>query len=214
MLKSFAVLALLIGATAGAAFAGGVDDPDLPPIDPPGRWRVLTHDDATSTSKCIGNPKTPLCAVESWNACKLRHVGELCLVAILVGAPHHTQFGTGPSRDRYVFYRVIAARHLRQDEIDYLDSLAGKKCPSPGCRGRGEWRTGDTRLIIDYKECGDHGATCQFPVRQCWNTKRGEKCEVAYSPTLWILRKVEGGWRIVDGFSRTDPYVQHLDLGP
>jgi hypothetical protein len=40
-------------------------DPDLPAIDPPGKGRVMTHDDLTSTSNCIGNPITPLCAVET-----------------------------------------------------------------------------------------------------------------------------------------------------
>jgi hypothetical protein len=30
----------------------------------------------------------------------------------------------------------------------------------------------------------------------------------------YVLRRVEGRWRIVDLFSRIDPRRQHLDLGP
>lgn len=54
------------------------DDPMLPQPDPPGVWRKLTLDDATTTSKCIGNPVTPVCAVETYWACFLRRQPELC----------------------------------------------------------------------------------------------------------------------------------------
>lgn len=53
---------------------------ELPAIDGPDQWRLLTHDDATSTSKCIGDPITPLCAVETVLACFLRSQAELCRI--------------------------------------------------------------------------------------------------------------------------------------
>lgn len=34
-------------------------------------WATLTFDPATSSSRCIGNPMTPLCAVETHKACFL-----------------------------------------------------------------------------------------------------------------------------------------------
>jgi hypothetical protein len=35
-------------------------------------WRVMTQSDAISTSRCIGDPKTPLCAIETVEACIVR----------------------------------------------------------------------------------------------------------------------------------------------
>ena len=63
--------------TPGWAFAGK-PGADLPKPDPKGYWRVMTQDDATTTSKCLGSRETPLCAVENFRACNLRKVAELC----------------------------------------------------------------------------------------------------------------------------------------
>jgi hypothetical protein len=75
-------LAWLLAAFVTLGFPAYAEDapPELPPIDGPDQWHVLTHDDATSTSKCIGDPKTPLCAVETVLACFLRHKDELCRI--------------------------------------------------------------------------------------------------------------------------------------
>jgi len=74
-LALLATYALMLLAAPSFAQAS---DPILPPPDPPGMWRKLTLDDATTTSTCIGNPVTPLCAVETYWACFLRREPELC----------------------------------------------------------------------------------------------------------------------------------------
>jgi hypothetical protein len=59
--------ALILSAVPFEVFSNG--DPEV---------RVITAEEATTTSKCIGDPKTPLCAVETFIACFARHDGDLC----------------------------------------------------------------------------------------------------------------------------------------
>ncbi|MDK9722141.1 MAG: hypothetical protein OEL53_13270 [Rhodospirillales bacterium] len=72
-------LTLALG-VSGPAQADDAARIDLPPIDGPDQWHLMTHDDATSTSQCIGDPKTPLCAIETVLACFLRHNDHLCRI--------------------------------------------------------------------------------------------------------------------------------------
>jgi hypothetical protein len=58
-------LAAMVG-LAAAAVAG-----EAWKADPPGHWRKLTWDEKTTTSKCIGKPISPICAVET----KLAYLG-------------------------------------------------------------------------------------------------------------------------------------------
>ena len=58
------------------------DTPASPAAKPkPARWRVMTMEDATSTSRCIGDPRTPLCAVETHTACFIRRQVRLCTIS-------------------------------------------------------------------------------------------------------------------------------------
>ena len=64
----------------------GTDSKTETPVSPatkpkPARWRVMTMEDATSTSRCIGDPRTPLCAVETLMACFIRRQGQLCAIS-------------------------------------------------------------------------------------------------------------------------------------
>lgn len=58
----------------------------LPPITPKGQYFVMTKDKETTTSDCVGNPKTPMCAVETLLACFVRVVDYLCQTAL--GVPY------------------------------------------------------------------------------------------------------------------------------
>jgi hypothetical protein len=73
--SSFAVMALL-GALTMAAVPVATNAADSWASQHP--WRIMTQSDATSASRCIGDPKTPLCAVETYEACLLRHDSHLC----------------------------------------------------------------------------------------------------------------------------------------
>ena len=81
---------------------------DLPPIDPPNHWHVLTQDDASSDSKCIGNPVTPLCAVETIRACGVRASDELCRVGM--GLADQPGLMRGPAQPATSeLYRIVNA---------------------------------------------------------------------------------------------------------
>ena len=104
---------LLLAATGACA---QMPDPALPLSDPPGVWRRLTHDDRTSSSKCIGRFGTPLCAVETVIACIARAESELCDAALAV--PLRMQIDSNASKYfSRELYRVEAARVLTGEEI-------------------------------------------------------------------------------------------------
>jgi hypothetical protein len=219
MIKSLALLAILIGATAGAAFAGG--DPDLPAPSRRGEWRMLTSHDETTTSQCIGNPETPLCAVESLLACLWRRDETACLAARTPEDSWVSPNEEAVRRAKSVIhpYRVIGARRIRRDEFrPDLQGLSDQECWSPQCQGRRLWRLGDVRIVMEEKWCEPRNsppsAVCEPPERRCWNTRRGEHCEIANVHVIYIVQKRPDGWKVVDTFWRDDDRRQHLDLGP
>ena len=52
-----------------------------------GELRVLDYDNEGSTSQCIGNPVTPLCAVETLEACTFTRPGITSLTAFWTSFP-------------------------------------------------------------------------------------------------------------------------------
>jgi hypothetical protein len=81
MAKTFRCFLTSLAATliaANMSLAGG--DADLPAPDPPGHWRYITQDAERTTSQCIGDPKTPLCAMETVWACYVRNKAEFCAI--------------------------------------------------------------------------------------------------------------------------------------
>lgn len=106
---------LLMIALAGPALAQASDS-IAPPPDPPGVWRKLTHDPATTTSTCIGNPVTPLCAAETFWACFLRLQPELCDMVEARVRPH---LNVSKPLNHRLEYRVAYAR--RPSPLDPVD---------------------------------------------------------------------------------------------
>lgn len=97
---------------AGTGFAGAQPaDPDLPPPDPPGVWRKITHDDATSDSKCIGHPVTPLCALETYLACVQRSRNDYCDM-VEAGVRFDPKVRQPPAN--WQEYRIVYARRPSQ----------------------------------------------------------------------------------------------------
>lgn len=143
MLRRFFLLLLLVAAPALAQ----ADDPDLPPLDPPGQWRVLTHDDETSTSKCIGDPKTPLCALETTRACSWRALSRLCRMVEVDRMPSRPRPATS-----WLSYRIVSARRLSVEAPPDRE----KEWPY-------DWRPGDVLIGTFQRDC--YG---KLPVeRQC-----------------------------------------------
>lgn len=113
----------------------GDADADLPPLAQPGQWNYVTQDDAASSSHCIGDPRTPLCAVETLLACFQRGRAELCRM-VDDGAEQYSQVFASPVEPgKYLAYRVMAAQRVRE----------GEDVPAPA-------QPGDVLLTIDQRE--------------------------------------------------------------
>lgn len=94
--------ALALGACAGPG--SGMDDFD------PAQIRIITPTESTST--CIGDPRTPVCAVETFRACFARLDKRLCEKAGVSGDT--MQFSKTPYLDRY---QILSAKVVRAEDI-------------------------------------------------------------------------------------------------
>ncbi|WP_370152491.1 hypothetical protein [Ferrovibrio sp.] len=137
-LPVIALLAAVAAAPAQATDARAADartadaraaDDTLPPVDPPGVWHRIGLTAETTTSTCIGNPVTPLCALDTWYACFLRDQPELCrLIEAGVVPPPLPQ---PRSVNEWREYRVVYAR--RPSALDPVDrSTEGPLKAQPG----------------------------------------------------------------------------------
>ena len=77
------------------------------------RWRMLTDSEDTTTSKCIGKPVTPICAVETLKACFKRSQIELCRMASLNGEAEQFEKLGPPFRDYKTEYTTIKYQTVR-----------------------------------------------------------------------------------------------------
>ncbi len=126
-------LALLI---APPLQADGPDEPDT-------ELRILRPAGQPGTSACIGDPRTPTCAVETYEACLLRADPALCRA---VGRDHAIDRASGvepPPRTAIFFYRLFGQRIVYADDI-------------PAGRGEGPhaWREADIALLTEWHGCG------------------------------------------------------------
>jgi hypothetical protein len=82
--------------------------------------QIVTHDPDTSSSRCIGEPKTPLCAIETAWACQIWGKKSLCAA---VGIPEDYAekewiWHTDDRRGANSLYQVIDSKTLTQTDID------------------------------------------------------------------------------------------------
>ncbi len=96
MKPALAALAVLLCAAPATAAE------DIPP---PNEVRFIDVDDASSG--CIGDPGTPLCAVETYMACDVRADPEICFSA---GLPRKRGWIAFPGRGRVVYSVVDVVR--------------------------------------------------------------------------------------------------------
>lgn len=146
-------------------------DPDLPAPDPHGYWRYVTQKDKTSTSKCIGDPKTPVCAVDTVMACSARYDDSICeKVNYLWG--YNPDSRVGVDSGEFARYRIFSSRRLKASDI-----------PPHRQVGKGSWKQGDLQVTVHRKYCGYGG---------CGELPPGE--------TTFTLRKVGDKWTVVFRF--------------
>ncbi|MEK9970533.1 MAG: hypothetical protein VW600_15435 [Ferrovibrio sp.] len=117
-MRSF-VAGLLVLGFAGAAFA------QLPAVDPVDQYRLIGTPER-SDSRCIGNPQTPLCAVETLLACFARRDPALCR-AVWSGGEGAAGVLSALSSSKYWWsYRVAAAEQSAGGEA--VIAVAGRNC--------------------------------------------------------------------------------------
>jgi hypothetical protein len=167
------ILAVLLALAASfAPAAAQAPDPDLPPVDPPGHWRQMTADDATSDSKCVGKFDTPLCAVETVIACLERIRDDLCTLARVDRADR--RFSSGLSS--HVYRRLYGVRH-----VERFRELSKFKLPPAVTR----IFPGDVRIDIQTQLCSKR--------------EQGDHCGPPhYDTTIFAVRLTSQGWRVVN----------------
>jgi hypothetical protein len=125
--------------------------------DPPGKWRKLTWDEKTTTSKCIGKSVSPICAVENKLACYMQKKEELCHLAIR-DHEGRTFVRSEPSYPLYTAYRISAIREVKSGETitvlketaepgDYVVDLRDRSCEVKSGRCENDIGPATTHLV-------------------------------------------------------------------
>ncbi len=79
-----------------------------PDEDQAGQWRVLARTADATTSRCVGRPATPLCAVETLLACFQRGRIDLCHLVDDNADEYAEAFASPADPERYLAYRVVS----------------------------------------------------------------------------------------------------------
>lgn len=140
-------------------------DPDLPPPDPPFHWRYVTQDDATTSSQCIGDPKTPECAVDTAEACFTRRDNALCEKVAM-----HMEYQTKQSRKWFSRYRIASSRRLKDVDIPAHHRNDGKW----------SWMAGDVQVAVHWVNCLDDGCWPGFTQTTFTMRKFGDAWAIVY----------------------------------
>ena len=140
--------------------------------DPVGTLRVAGLENATSP--CIGDPATPLCAVETYLACIWRRDDRLCKQAWgpYWKGPIWAQIKEGPVANVFELYRVMRVYEARPGTQTFWSYDVPVTF----------WREGD--VVIELL------------LMTCW--KGDPECRSSVEPALYTLRRQPGGtWAIV-----------------
>lgn len=122
------------------AWAAGPSVEDLKP-DPPDKWHVVSWDPAITTSRCIGNPVTPRCALETFFACSVRLELPLCRLVLKRG----DDFQLVEKRRTY-WYRITSVTRITAKNM-----IKGLNPPQ---------RVGDLTIDLVRRSCPEDRPTC------------------------------------------------------
>lgn len=176
-------LFLAFAVTVVPVFAGG-NDQDLG-LNFDGSFRLMTQEDSTSTSKCIGNPISPICAFETYLACRVRDNNELCEIANGEKTGSPTPFKLDKNRIVKTGYRIMAIRQYTPQHM-----------PAPS-RNRIEIKPWDVGVTLDTANC-TYG-----------------KCDGPYPDTRvsYLLRQRGDVWFVVFEAGYQRDYTDHCHVG-
>ena len=139
------------------------------------RWRTMTFSDETTTSKCIGKPVTPICAVETLRACFKRKQIELCRMAYLNGESEKFDLGHS-SPEHKTEYAIIKYQTIRRIPSDLRDVTWMKR--------------GDVRIETAERSCPLTRGTCA--------DERSKRF-------LYMTRRVSDRWVVIDDWAYDQP---------
>ena len=179
VLVTAAATAALVIATAWAAPAA--DKPPQEPVDsrlltgvfppdPEGVWRRIGQTDSTST--CIGDPVTPLCAIETLHACIARRKSELCRAAKGKFLTNQSLFRSRGNEYHYGIYRVVSVRRATAEDV------------RAGRTGINQRHIGDLLVDIEWQAC--------------FKSPLEHRCDTFSRPTTHTVRRFKGRWIVVD----------------
>ena len=164
---------------AGVIAATPLPMPTSLPVRPEPKWKRITNFGADTQTDCIGNPKTPTCAVETFIACLAYRDGDLCAIA-----------------ENYPDMRIEFDAPERRRVMDYNIRTVGafKKASIP--KGMDvDWTpaAGDQLAVVDMREC-------QY-VETNW------QCRPFTGPQghYFFLKPAAGRWYVKDSFEPTPP---------
>jgi len=166
----FACLLLLTCATAQAK-----DTLPWKP-DPPGTWRKMTQQDETSSSKCIGKTTTPICAVETLEACLARRNWDFC--KLVYHGPELFQPYIPQAASIYELYAISKVTRLHDSDHPPWEFVFYNPIPH-------NWKPGDLKVKLLHREC--------------W----GEECQPSpWTTTLQLRALPDGSWIVIgwDGY--------------
>ncbi len=168
-----------LGGVAGAIATPPLPMPTSLPVRPEPKWKRITNFGADTQTDCIGNPKTPTCAVETFVACLAYRDGDLCAIA-----------------ENYPDMRIEFDALERRRVMDYnIRSVSAFKKTSIPKGMDVDWTpaAGDQLAIVDMREC-------QY-VDSTW------ACRPFTGPQghYFFLKPVAGRWYVKDSFEPTPP---------
>ncbi len=168
-----------LSGAAGVIAAAPLPMPATMPVRPEPKWKRITNFGVETQTDCIGNPKTPTCAVETFVACLTYRDGDLCAIA-----------------ENYPDMRIEFDSPERRRVMDYNIRSVGAFKKSALPKGMDvDWTpaAGDQLAVVDMREC-------QY-VETNW------QCRPFTGPQghYFFLKPVAGRWYVKDSFEPAPP---------
>ncbi len=165
--------------------------------------RLMEFSNAASTSACIGNPVTPICAVETFEACLRRAEWPLC-AEVAFDPGDLRQFAPSEYyKLGYYPYEVTGTRTVRAEFVPI---------PRDG-ESAIRWLPGDVAVRLLWQYCPPI-EKCVIETRDDPKRRYGEGCRTmkfcgkAPSPRTYIVRRVGHHWIMVTDYDEQ----RHPDL--
>lgn len=199
-----ALLSLLLIAPIYSALAAD----QLPPPGPEGTWREIWRGKATSN--CIGNPISPICAVETHMACYLQWRGDYCHMvggydSDIEDSINDDKLYQGlrsvydPEMDEFVDYNV---RYRILDLVSLSKDTSSIVAAIPQSKWKYSWRNatfgpeirhGDVLVRVVQQSCVLYGDNMEPEDKDCYFVEDEQ--------TAYITRQYpKGRWQIIRAY--------------